>query len=148
MACVEMEAAFDELEPELRGQAAGQLRGQGPTWEFVRRQGVIADELIAVAAGLRDARLDQGVVIVIGSSSHAAHRMVGFGRCQPGPPFTGSPRDRALGSRRGKPRPGSGTRRMRTVTSRSVRNFSNIIPSDPRYHLLATEALSSGLLVG
>jgi hypothetical protein len=77
MACVEMEAAFDELEPELRGQAAGQLRGQGTTQEFVRRQGVIADELIAVAAGLRDARLDQGVVIVIGSSSHAAHRMVG-----------------------------------------------------------------------
>jgi hypothetical protein len=45
MACVEMEAAFDELEPELRGQTAGQLRGQWTTREFVRRQGVIADEL-------------------------------------------------------------------------------------------------------
>jgi hypothetical protein len=36
---VEMEAAFDELEPEFRAQAAGQLRGRGATWEFARRQG-------------------------------------------------------------------------------------------------------------
>ena len=28
-AMVEMEAAFDELEPEVRAQAAGQLRGRG-----------------------------------------------------------------------------------------------------------------------
>ena len=55
-AVVEMEAAFDELQPELRAQAAGQLRGRGADWEFERRQGVIADELIAVAAGIRDAR--------------------------------------------------------------------------------------------
>jgi len=74
---VEMEAAFDELEPELRAQAAGQLCGRGADWEFQRRQGVIAEELIAVAAGIRDARPGQGVVIVIGSSSHATHRMVG-----------------------------------------------------------------------
>jgi nucleotide-binding universal stress UspA family protein len=33
--------------------------------------------LIAVAAGIRDARPGQNVVIVIGSSSHATHRMVG-----------------------------------------------------------------------
>jgi nucleotide-binding universal stress UspA family protein len=72
-----MEAAFDELEPELRAQAAGQLRGRGADWEFERRQGAIADELIAVAACLRDARPGQSVVIVIGSSSHATHRMVG-----------------------------------------------------------------------
>ena len=76
-AIVEMEATFDELEPELRAQAAGQLRGRGADWEFERRQGVIADELIAVAAGIRDARPGQGVVIVIGSSSHATHRVVG-----------------------------------------------------------------------
>jgi nucleotide-binding universal stress UspA family protein len=76
-AMVEMEAAFDELEPELRAQAAGQLRGRGADREFQRRQGVIAEELIAVAAGIRDARPGQNVVIVIGSSSHATHRMVG-----------------------------------------------------------------------
>jgi nucleotide-binding universal stress UspA family protein len=76
-AIVAMEATFDELEPELRAQAARQLRGRGADWEFERRQGVIADELIAVAAGIRDARPGQGVVIVIGSSSHATHRVVG-----------------------------------------------------------------------
>ena len=64
-AIVEMEAAFDELEPELRAQAAGRLRGRGADWEFERRQGFIADELIAVAAGIRDARPGQNVVIVI-----------------------------------------------------------------------------------
>ena len=76
-AIVEMEAACDELEPELRAQAAGQLHGRGAIWEFQRRQGLIADELIAVAAGIRDARPGQGVVIVIGGSSHATHRMAG-----------------------------------------------------------------------
>ena len=39
-AIVEMEAACDELEPELRAQAAGQLRGRGADWEFQRRQGL------------------------------------------------------------------------------------------------------------
>ena len=73
----EMEAAFDELEPELRAQAAGQLGGRGAAWELERRHGVIAEELIAVAADIGDARPGQSVVIVIGSSSHAAHRMVG-----------------------------------------------------------------------
>jgi hypothetical protein len=34
---VEVEAAFDELEPELRAQAAGQLSGRGANWEFERR---------------------------------------------------------------------------------------------------------------
>jgi hypothetical protein len=39
---VEIEAASGELEPELRAQAAGQLRGRGADWEFERRQGLIA----------------------------------------------------------------------------------------------------------
>ena len=54
-AIVEMEAAFDELEPELRTQTAGQLRGRGADWRLERRQGVIAEELIAAAAGIGDA---------------------------------------------------------------------------------------------
>jgi hypothetical protein len=33
-AIVEMEAVFDEMEPELRAQAAGQLRGRGADWEW------------------------------------------------------------------------------------------------------------------
>jgi nucleotide-binding universal stress UspA family protein len=76
-AIAEMEASFDELEPELRGQAAGQLGDHELAWGFERRQGMVADELIAAATGIRDARPGQTVVIVVGSSSHAAHRMVG-----------------------------------------------------------------------
>ena len=76
-AIAEMETGFDELAPELRDQAAGQLDGLGLTWDFERRQGNVADELIAVATAIRDARPDETVVIVAGSSSHAAHRVVG-----------------------------------------------------------------------
>ncbi len=72
-----MEAGFDELEPELRAQASGQLGDRGPDWGFERRQGIIPDALIAVATGIRDAHPDQTVTIVVGSSSHATHRMVG-----------------------------------------------------------------------
>jgi len=76
-AIAEMEAGFDEFEPDLRAQAAGQLHDRGLAWEFERRQGIVADELVAVATGIRDAHPGQIVVIVAGSSSHAGHRMVG-----------------------------------------------------------------------
>lgn len=76
-AIAEMEAGFDEIEPELRAQAAGQLDDRGLAWGFERLQGIVADELIAAAIGIRDAHPGQTVVIVAGSSSHAAHRVVG-----------------------------------------------------------------------
>ena len=76
-AIAEMEAGFDELEPELRTQAAGQLDSHGVAWGFERRQGLVADELVDVATGLHEANPGQTVVIVVGSSSHATHRMVG-----------------------------------------------------------------------
>ena len=76
-AIAEMEAGFDELDPELRAQAAGQLDGRGLAWGFERLQGNIADELVAVATGIRDAHPGETVVIVAGSSSHATHRVVG-----------------------------------------------------------------------
>lgn len=76
-AIAEMEAGFDELAPEIRDQAAGQLGDSGAAWEFERRQGIIADELIAAAADVHDAHPDGTVVIVVGSSSHATHRVVG-----------------------------------------------------------------------
>jgi nucleotide-binding universal stress UspA family protein len=72
-----MEAGFDELEPELRAQAAGQLDGREVAWGFERRQGLIADELVDMAVGLREGNPGQTMVIVVGSSSHATHRMVG-----------------------------------------------------------------------
>jgi len=76
-AIAEMESDFDEIEQDLRAQAAEQLRGRVETWGFQRRQGLIADELIAAATGIRDTQAGQTVVIVVGSSSHAAHRLVG-----------------------------------------------------------------------
>jgi nucleotide-binding universal stress UspA family protein len=76
-AVAEMEATFDEIAQELRTQAGEQLRGHEERWGFERRQGLIADELIAAAAGISDAHPGDAVAIVVGSSSHAMHRVVG-----------------------------------------------------------------------
>jgi nucleotide-binding universal stress UspA family protein len=76
-AIAEMEASFDDVARQLRTAASEQLRGREERWRFERRQGLIPDELIAAAAGIRDARPGDNVVIVVGSSSHAMHRLVG-----------------------------------------------------------------------
>jgi nucleotide-binding universal stress UspA family protein len=76
-AIAEMEEDFNEVEQELRAQAAGQLRASGATWEFERRQGIIADGLIAAATAIREAYPGETAAIVVGSSSHATHRVVG-----------------------------------------------------------------------
>jgi nucleotide-binding universal stress UspA family protein len=76
-AVAEMEADFDEIAEDLRKSADEQLRGRDLAWSFERRQGLIAEELIAAATGIREAHPGSSVVIVVGSSSHAMHRMVG-----------------------------------------------------------------------
>jgi nucleotide-binding universal stress UspA family protein len=76
-AVAEIEQDFDEIEQELRTQAAGQLLASGADWEFERRQGIITDQLIAAATAIHDANPGDTVVIIVGSSSHAAHRVVG-----------------------------------------------------------------------
>ena len=76
-AVAEMEVSFDEIARDLRTAAGEQLRSHEERWGFERRQGLIADELIAAAAGIRDAHPGDNVAIVVGSSSHAMHRMVG-----------------------------------------------------------------------
>jgi nucleotide-binding universal stress UspA family protein len=76
-AIAEMEKDFDEIEQELRIQAADQLRGLEQDWEFQRLQGLVGEELIRAAVSIRDAHPGDTVVIVVGSSSHAAHRLVG-----------------------------------------------------------------------
>jgi nucleotide-binding universal stress UspA family protein len=76
-AIAEMEEGFDELAPDLRAQAAAQLEGSGLAWGFERLQGVIADELVAAATAIRDASPGQTVLVVVGSSSQATHRLVG-----------------------------------------------------------------------
>jgi nucleotide-binding universal stress UspA family protein len=76
-AIAEVESDFAQIEQELRASAAEQLQGQQVAWDFQRRQGIISDELIAAAATIQEARPSDVVVIVVGSSSHATHRMVG-----------------------------------------------------------------------
>lgn len=76
-ALAEIESSFDEIEQDLRTAAGDQLRGLEQGWGFERRQGLIADELIATAKDIRDAHPGDRVVVVVGSSSHASHRLVG-----------------------------------------------------------------------
>lgn len=76
-AIAEMEVSFEDIARELRDQAAEQLRGREDRWEFRHGQGVITEVLIKAAGELRDAHPGDSVVIVVGSSSQALHRMVG-----------------------------------------------------------------------
>jgi nucleotide-binding universal stress UspA family protein len=76
-AIAEMESDFDEIEQQLRAAAAEQLRGGVAAWGFERRQGIVSDELVAVATAIGDTGPGTTVVIVVGSSSHATHRVVG-----------------------------------------------------------------------
>jgi nucleotide-binding universal stress UspA family protein len=76
-AIAELEEDFDEIAQELRASAAERLGPSGAAWEFERRQGIIADELLGVAAAIHEAHADQTVVVIVGSSSHAAHRVIG-----------------------------------------------------------------------
>jgi nucleotide-binding universal stress UspA family protein len=76
-AVAELETDFDDIERELRTMAADQLRGREQSWGFERRQGLIAEEVIAAAKDLHAANTHATVVIVVGSSSHLTHRVVG-----------------------------------------------------------------------
>jgi nucleotide-binding universal stress UspA family protein len=73
----ELEVDFDDIAQELRTMAGEQLRGREERWEFARREGQIAGELMAYATGLGEAHPDDTTVIVVGSSSQAMHRIVG-----------------------------------------------------------------------
>ena len=76
-AIAEMENIFDDMERDLRAQADEQLRGREERWTFARRQGLIAEQLVAAAAAIVKGNPADTVVIVVGSSSQASHRMVG-----------------------------------------------------------------------
>jgi nucleotide-binding universal stress UspA family protein len=72
-----VEHDFDQVAQELRAAAAEQLADSQVPWDFRWRQGLIAHELIAVAESVQAAQPDDVVVIEVGSSSSAMHRMVG-----------------------------------------------------------------------
>jgi nucleotide-binding universal stress UspA family protein len=76
-AVTELESGFDDIEQELRTMAGEELRGRVERWEFQRREGLIADELLAAAKEKAAAHPDAIVVVVVGGSSQAAHRVVG-----------------------------------------------------------------------
>jgi nucleotide-binding universal stress UspA family protein len=77
-AVAEMENDFDEVEAQLRTEVDDHLRDQHEEgWSFERREGIISDDLLAVAKETQEAHPDDSVVLVVGSSSHAVHRVVG-----------------------------------------------------------------------
>ena len=73
----EMEVTFDDIAQELLTTATEQLRDREERWRFERREGLIAEELTAAAKAIHDDHPDDTVVIAVGSSSHAMHRVVG-----------------------------------------------------------------------
>jgi nucleotide-binding universal stress UspA family protein len=73
----EIETGFDDVEQELRTLAGEQLRDREERWGFERRQGLVVEELLAAAQETGAAHPDATVVIVVGSSSQVAHRIVG-----------------------------------------------------------------------
>jgi nucleotide-binding universal stress UspA family protein len=76
-AVAELETDFEDIGQELRTMAADQLRGREDRWDIERRQGLITEELLAAARDTAAAHPTATVVIVVGSSSQVAHRMVG-----------------------------------------------------------------------
>src|SRR5487761_1300626 len=76
-ALAEMEETFDEVEKELRAEAGERLGDRPEGWGFDRRQGLIADQLIAAAKDVQAGHPGDSVIIVVGSSSQAMHRVIG-----------------------------------------------------------------------
>ena len=72
-----MEDSFDEVSRDLHAQARDQLRGREDRWTFARGDGPVPEVLIATAARLSDTHPGDSVVIVVGTSSQAMHRVVG-----------------------------------------------------------------------
>ena len=94
-AVIELETDFNDVEQELRTMAGAQLSDRVAGWGFERRQGSIAEELLAAARDIgaaprRNRRDHRGQFV-----SRCAPRGR-FGRCQPGPPLTGAPDSGAL----------------------------------------------------
>jgi nucleotide-binding universal stress UspA family protein len=82
-ASAEVQQSFDdatrELSVEVRAHLqATHLRGAAQRWHFQRRDGAIADQLIAVADDLRRRHgPETPVVIVVGRAEHGYHHVLG-----------------------------------------------------------------------
>ena len=69
--------AFDEVEHDLAEAVRARLECVAEHWGFRRRDGLIADELVAVADEFRRDHDDAVVAIVVGSAGHTYHHFVG-----------------------------------------------------------------------
>ena len=81
-ASAEVLQGFDDAAQELADEArahlqATHLRGAAQHWHFQRRDGAIADQLIAAADDLARHGPDATVVIVVGRSEHGYHHVLG-----------------------------------------------------------------------
>jgi nucleotide-binding universal stress UspA family protein len=83
LAAAEVLQSFDDTARDLSDNVrahvqAMHLRGAAQRWHFQRRDGAIADELIAVADDLRRQHgPDISVIIVVGRSEHGYHHILG-----------------------------------------------------------------------
>jgi nucleotide-binding universal stress UspA family protein len=79
----DLRQSFDDTTHELSGEVRTHLqdrhlRAAAQRWHFQRRDGGIAEELLAVAEDLRDRHgPDASVVIVVGRSEHGYHHVLG-----------------------------------------------------------------------
>jgi nucleotide-binding universal stress UspA family protein len=82
-ATAQVRQSFDDATRELSAEVrshlqVNHLRGAAQRWHFQRRDGAIADELIAVADEVRRLRGPEAtVVIVVGRSEHGYHHVLG-----------------------------------------------------------------------
>jgi len=77
-AVAELEAGFDDLERTLSRDTRAHLVDVEERWTFQRRNGDVARELIGTASELRNHEgIRAHTMIVVGSSTHKAHRLVG-----------------------------------------------------------------------
>ena len=76
-AVAEEQITFDDIERDLRASAGEQLRDREERWQFERREGLIADQLLAAAKAIHESAPGDTVAVVVGSSSQALHRMLG-----------------------------------------------------------------------
>jgi nucleotide-binding universal stress UspA family protein len=77
-AAAEILTSFDDASRQLGTEVREQLASAEQRWHFQRRDGVIADELVAAAKDLRGQHgPDAAVVIVVGRSGHRYHRVAG-----------------------------------------------------------------------
>ncbi len=95
-AVAEMETDFDEVEQQLRTMAGEQLREHVADWDFERRQGLIAEEILAAAKDQVAAH--PGSTVVDRGREFFPGRAPGrrLGRRRPGPALAGAPGGRAV----------------------------------------------------